>query len=261
VGGLWSATGLGETQVRQPMKRPEQEEFLRTAERVSPGDGCRFSCRVRLTNEHFTLPACFTSLEVFRTGMTMLADGTRMFEFRDSFRYTIAAYELDKLLELNLVPVAVERDFEGKKGAMSWWVDGVVMSEALRRSAGGVPPDEDSWSLQMSRLWVFAELIHNTGLHPTNLLVDQAWKIWLTSCSESFHDTSELIDEARLVSIDREMYEALGQLSLERMRPTLSDYLSEAEMQSLLARRDRIIEVFDEAARSKGVDAVITKSP
>ena len=89
-------------------------------------------------------------------------------------------------------------------------------------------------------------------------LIDQEWKIWSTGLTRSFHETGELIDESRLEQIDREFYEALGRLSLESMRPTLSDYLSEQEMETLLARRDRIVEVFDEADTPKGVDAVIT---
>lgn len=246
VGGLWSAIGLGETQAGLPLNRAEQEEFLRTADRPPPKPwGDRFGLEW-LTNGQVTVSVEFNSLDVYRPGLTVLADGTRMFGMRDSYRYTIAAYELDKLLGLNLVPVTVERNLGGKTGAVMWKVDGVFMSVAERRVLDDPLTEMDSWNLQLNRLRVLTELIHDSGVRPTNLVVDQEGRIWSTGLSQTFHETSELIDESRLEQIDCGFYEALGRLSLESMRPTLSDYLSEQEMESLLVRRDRIIEVFDE---------------
>ncbi len=42
--------------------------------------------------------------------------------FRDSYRYNIAAYRLDRMLGLGMVPVSVERTVGGEKSAATWWV-------------------------------------------------------------------------------------------------------------------------------------------
>lgn len=64
--------------------------------------------------------------------------------------------------------------------------------------------------------------------------------------------------QGKLLTIDQELYDALSTLNLEAMKPTLGRQLTDPEMKALLARRDRIIEVFDKAAAAQGREAVIT---
>jgi hypothetical protein len=55
-----------------------------------------------------------------------------LLNFVDSYKYNIAAYELAALLGLDdMVPVYVERKFEGKTGSFGWWLP-VQMDEADR---------------------------------------------------------------------------------------------------------------------------------
>jgi len=42
---------------------------------------------------------------------------------RDGWKYEIAAYRLDKLIGLGMVPPAVEKEFRGEAGALSLWTD------------------------------------------------------------------------------------------------------------------------------------------
>ena len=46
--------------------------------------------------------------------------------FCESYRAEIAAYELDKLLKMDMVPPSVERQLQGNKGAAQLWVENVV---------------------------------------------------------------------------------------------------------------------------------------
>ena len=48
---------------------------------------------------------------------------------RDSWRFNVAAYKIDRLLSLNMVPVTVQRTFKGKPAAFTWWVDDVMFEE------------------------------------------------------------------------------------------------------------------------------------
>ena len=54
------------------------------------------------------------------------------FNFRDTWRYNVAAYRLDRLLELDMIPPSIERNYQSKPGAFTWWVDDVIMDEAER---------------------------------------------------------------------------------------------------------------------------------
>ena len=44
-------------------------------------------------------------------------------QFQDSWRTEVAAYELDKLIGLGMVPATVQRSFDGKQGSMQFFVD------------------------------------------------------------------------------------------------------------------------------------------
>ena len=58
-------------------------------------------------------------------------------------RFNVAAYELDKLLGLNLVPPAVERSVNGRPASVIWWLDGFAMNKLDRRCKRIDPPDLD----------------------------------------------------------------------------------------------------------------------
>ena len=59
---------------------------------------------------------------------------------RDCYRFNIAAYRLDRMLGLGMVPVSVERVVEGEQAAVTWWVDDVLMMERDRVERG-IPPE------------------------------------------------------------------------------------------------------------------------
>jgi hypothetical protein len=68
-----------------------------------------------------------------RSGRATLDDGTRKHDAfvdtadgsdptRRHYRFNVAAYELDKVLGLNLVPPSVERAVSGRPASLIWWV-------------------------------------------------------------------------------------------------------------------------------------------
>src|SRR4051794_26333340 len=54
----------------------------------------------------------------------------------ESYKSEIAAYELDKLLQLRMVPPAVERSLAGETGAAVMWLEGV---RSVKETGGQVP--------------------------------------------------------------------------------------------------------------------------
>jgi hypothetical protein len=66
--------------------------------------------------------------------------------FRDSYKFIIAAYRLAKLLNLEMVPLSVERKVAGKSSTVTWWVDDAVMTELDRRKNSQEAPDRTAWN-------------------------------------------------------------------------------------------------------------------
>jgi hypothetical protein len=59
-------------------------------------------------------------------------NGTTEIGFTDFYTYNIAGYRLDRLIGLDMVPVAVPRRDSRQNAAFMWWIDDVQMMEADR---------------------------------------------------------------------------------------------------------------------------------
>jgi len=87
--------------------------------------------RLTLSDNKLTHDASFQSIDEY-TAKKEFANGTTEINFRDSYKFNIAAFELAKLLGLgDMMPVTVERKWNGKNGSMSWWLP-VKMDEQQR---------------------------------------------------------------------------------------------------------------------------------
>ena len=47
--------------------------------------------------------------------------------FRDTWKYNVAAYRLGRILELDMIPPSVERKVNGTDCAVTWWIDNSMM--------------------------------------------------------------------------------------------------------------------------------------
>ena len=160
------------------------------------GQGAAAPERPALTAEQmeaFLLKARITRLRVSNdttSARATLVDGTfthdahiQVVEIEqpvfDLWRYNIAGYRLATLLGMDNVPMSVERQVEGKRAAVTWWIDDVKMDEKerLRQKATGPNPGRTSLQLQVMR--VFDELIENKDRNQGNILWTSDWKMWL----------------------------------------------------------------------------------
>ena len=183
------------------------------------------------------------------------ARGTE-FNFRDSYKFNIAAYELNKLLELNMVPPSVERKVGGKMAAVTWWINDTMM-ELDRIKKKIEPPDQHLWNQQMYVVHVFDQLIYNTDSNLGNLLISKDWKIWMIDHTRAFRTMKELQNPKNLSQCDRKLLTKLKELNHEVLEQKLGHYLTKSEIQGLLCRRDQIVKFFDEQVAQKGEAAVL----
>jgi hypothetical protein len=237
------------------LSREEQEQFLLRAKvlkRETLSVGITNSQKVTLSDGRLTHDAHVQSVDIFKPRYET-ARGVEL-NFRDSYQFNIAAYRLDKLLGLNMVPVSVEREIGGDTAAVTWWVDDVLMMEKDRYLKGVEPPDKVAWNRQIYQARVFQQLIANSDPNLGNFLITKDWKLWTVDFTRAFRPHKEIANPKELDCIDPQFHAALKDLSEESVKREIGRYLSNWEMDGLLARRDKIVEFFDRKAAAQGRD-------
>ncbi len=178
--------------------------------------------------------------------------------FWDSYKSEIAAYELDKLIHLDMVPPTVEKRIKGELGSAQLWVDRCVWLKTLK---GQQSPDIAAWNRQVYRQRVWDNLIGNIDRNEGNLLVDPAWNLILIDHSRAFVSDTPPADRmwfpARLMThIDRQILDALRALDEPTLKSHLDQWLVNG-VKSILKRRDTIVAHFDNLIKQQGEAAVI----
>ncbi len=242
----------------------ETERFLKTAKIVSRkilDSGTTGSERASLTDGRITHDAHIQFINVFKP-VFRGASGTVEKNFRDSYKFNIAAYRLAKLLGIGeMVPMSVERDMEGKIGSVTWWVDNVAMTEAERRDKQIKPPATQEWSDQLNIVRVFDQLIYNADRNQGNLLITPEWKLWMIDHTRAFRTPKTLLKAEALGRCDFRLLQAMKSLNTVDLKRELGGYLRPEEISGLLARRDAIVRHFEREVSAKGEDAVLTGMP
>jgi hypothetical protein len=173
-------------------------------------------------------------------------------DFFESYKSEIAAYELDRILGLDMVPVTVERRIDGEPGSVQLWSKGRVLANLESQA----PRHPAEWSRQVRRHRVFDALIANIDRNAQNIIVDDDWNIILIDHSRAFAvDTMPF--EKEITRIDRELFAAIKGLDERALRERLLPWLfNESALRSLLGRRDKIVARLERLAEERG-EAVV----
>ncbi len=244
------------------LSQQEMEQFLRQARVLRSrvlSTGITGSRRLTLSDGNFTHDAHLQTIDEYKPRFESAA-GTEI-NFRDSYKYNIAAYRLNKLLNLNMIPVSIERRIGGQTGSVTWWVDNVLMMEKERYQKKIAPPDLNHWNDQMYQVRVFNELVYNVDPNLGNLLITTDWRLWMIDFSRAFRLSNSLRRPENLVRIDRRFYEGLRRLDEQTLIREMQGCLTRAEIRGLLRRRDKILEFFDREIAAKGEAAVVCDRP
>ncbi len=236
----------------------EKEQFLAGARIVSVADinhGVTKPLRAKLMRDQLTHDAQIQRIDKELPDF-FGSDGARV-PMRDSWRFNVAAYKIDRLLGLNMTPVTVARRYQGKPAAFTWWVDHVAMEEVERRRKELEPPDKEAFQRQMEVGRVFDELIINIDRNLGNLLITDDWKVVLIDHTRAFTPYSGIRNPANLSRCSRRLLEAMKRLSEGEVSNAVGGNLTPEEIKALLARRDKIVEFFVRRAAEKGEDAVL----
>jgi hypothetical protein len=152
----------------------------------------------------------------------------------ESYKSEIAAYQLDRWLDLNMVPPVIARQLGDKMGAAVYWIEGVKGWE-IKSPVEGPQPE---WSHQISRMKMFDLLIGNVDRNQGNLLYDADWHLLLIDHSRAFSVKKNLGSIAPLSQVDRALWAKIQSLTVESLQTALGEWVGREELSSMLIRRD-----------------------
>jgi hypothetical protein len=194
---------------------------------------------------------------------------------RDSWKHEIAAYRLDKLIGLNTVPPAVEREFRDKRGALSLWADSKYSALKIAEEGIKIPVSASKQVDDMKyvyRLW--ACLIANDDPTQQNTLYTEDWRTIFIDHSRAFR--SDKAYTQRLVlglngikkhqadgtpflirRVPRALLERIRTLDSAAIKHAVGPYLTDQEILSVMARITLILDEIAAMIKEYGEDKVL----
>ena len=213
--------------------------------------------RLTLTDGTITHDAIFQPIDE-RANVKQFDDGRSEVNFKDSYHFNIAGYDIAKMLGLDdMIPMYVERKWNGNGGSIGWWVPGVKFDEGERLKQKIAAPDPDAWNHQMYKIRVFDQLIYDTDPNLTNVLITDDWKIWRIDFTRAFRLYKKLRNPEDLVQCDKNLYDKIKKLDEDEVLEATKGQLSKGEVKAMMARRDLIVEAFDKLVAEKGAANVL----
>jgi len=251
--------GIGIAAPQQELTKEQKKEFLLKAKVTrskQTSKGITLPYRLTMTDGTTTHEAVFQAIDQHKTTM-QFADGHTEINFVDSYKYNIAAYVLAELLEMDdMVPVHVERKWNGNIGSLSWVVP-VQMDEMDRMQKKISAPNLDKWNRQMYKIRVFNELVYDTDSNLTNVLISPDWNIWRVDFSRAFRISKDIKDVKNLVKCERQLLEKIKALNGNEFKQRTKNFLTNLEVDAVMARRDKIVAFFQKLIAEKGEQEVL----
>ena len=172
----------------------------------------------------------------------------------ESYKSEIVAYEMDKMLDLGMVPPTVEKRVKGDLGAAVMWVSPTKSFKELggvpgQKGIPGPPPQLiPQWNRQLTRAKMFDDLIGNIDPNLGNWLVDPSWNLILIDHTRAFTTTKELYHQ--LVQIDPLLWSKMTALDEADLTAAIGKWIGKAEIRAILQRRDKLQQVVDKLGKS-----------
>ena len=190
------------------------------------------------------IDATHSSVTLTHEGITIGALFTANPRARD-FVPELAAYRLDRLLDLEMVPVTVSRQIDGQDGTLQFRPASLLNEiERTEGRAGGSPqcPLPEQWDA----MYVFDALIHNPGRRPEQMFYNPAnWQLILAAHDSTLGAYRKLPAYLKdsLANIGSAWQQSLTALSDEVLEEQLGDVLGGRRLKSLASRRDELLKL------------------
>lgn len=260
IAGPWPC--LAQTPAAPPpaatLSAAEMEKFLldgRIVKKKESSKGVTSAYRVTLSDGVITHDAQVQNVDIAKPFFDV---GPRKSEvnFRDSWRYNVAAYRLAVMLGLDNVPMSVERIVDGKPAAMTWWLDG-VMDDGDRRKKKISQSNPLRAADYYSVMYLFDELIQNRDRNQGNIVWSPDSRMWMIDHTRAFRVGRDLQQPENLMRIERNLFEKLRGLDRQAFTESIGKILTKDEIEALFVRRDKLVQLFEQKIASLGADKVL----
>jgi len=241
------------------------EEFLRTAEIVrfeEIKEGVTKPFRLYLQKGDVQSKAAWKNPSGMQGG------------FLEGWQYEIAAYQLDKLIGLNMIPPAVEREFRDEKGALSLWATSQysllkIMEDKIEFPKEVLKQVDDMKYL--TRAW--DSLIANDDRTQQNILYTKDWRTILFDHSRAFRSTREFTEKLMngkngikkggdgrpflFRRLPRSFVEKVKGLDFKSIKDAVGPYLTDKEIEAILKRKALLLAEIEDMIRENGEAKVL----
>ncbi len=243
-------------------QREKIEELLKTADIVRAeeiGEGVTKPWRLFLKKGNDKISGCWKNPKGVQYG------------YLEGWQYEIAAYQMDKLLGLNMIPATVEREFNGKKGSLQLWI--FTEFSLLDIMEQGIPfPDKNPEATIFNRgkylARAFDSLIANDDRTQQNVRYTKDWRTILIDHSRAFRSKKKY--QKRLLygkngskekklfrQLPRTFVEKVKALEYDNIKNAVGPYLTDKEINAVLARKNLLVKEIEEMVKEKGQDKVL----
>jgi hypothetical protein len=237
---------------------PAAETFLKKAKVLGKkrlGVGVTDPYKLELELDGVRHNAVFKTIDDRKAGLTRLQNSVEM-NFQDSWQLEVAAYQIDLIIGLRMVPATVERHISPDTGSVQWWVQSMI-SEFDRRGKGVEPPNAEAWERVYLKMQLFDQLIANVDRHLNNILVTKDFDLRLIDHSRSFRENKELGNARLLHRFSKSLLEGIAKLEFKDLKQRIGRYLLDNQIRAMLARRDAILALAKATVKDRGEAAVI----
>jgi len=155
----------------------------------------------------------------------------------------LAAYRLDRLLGLGLVPVTIARELDGKPGALQWHPAQLVDSAEAAKGSSRIAPWCDG-NPQVQLMYAWDALIFNEGRTAPTLNWEPGNAALLSSDHRRAFNSRQGMPphlEGQTLQIGPTLCKRLAALDADSLAKAVGDALSKSEQAALLKRRDRMV--------------------
>jgi hypothetical protein len=258
---IFSLHAIAQFIAEEVAEREKWEEFLKTAElqglwQMKSRNAVTKPWKITLKQDDITRDALWKDIEGWHGG------------FLENWRYEIAAYLLDKYLELNMIPPTVERVVMSKRGSCQLWVEyKMSLKESIKQQATVPRGYLISWNKATYLQRAFDNLIANEDRHQGNILITKDWCMILIDHSRSFRSIKtskkELIflfenkETKYFIMLPKAFIEKIKTLDFMLLKDIAGKYLKTAEIKAIIARKELILNEIDRLIKKYGEDKVL----
>jgi hypothetical protein len=161
----------------------------------------------------------------------------------DRYQYDPAAYYLDRMIDLQMVPVSVLRDVEGQEGAVGAWIpEAINERDRLEQEIEFASYCEQSEQYRLR--FVFDVLIYNEDRNLTNIIwTKKDFMLRFIDHSLAFRNIERRPKQYRKIDlrVPDLLAARLEALNEAELSAKLSPYLHPDQIEAILERRDRIL--------------------